>query len=94
LYEAVRVGTAITWGAARTAARARGAGWDLATVTSREENEFIKGLFRNDAGYFSRYAMQNPDSFLFYQAGPWIGGFKSGTDFEWVTGERRAHPQR
>ena len=48
LYEAIRFGRQLSWESARAEARARGPGWDLATITSAEENAFVKSLFEGD----------------------------------------------
>ena len=44
-YQAVRVGTPISWADANQAAKALGPGWHLATITSAQEDVFVRGLF-------------------------------------------------
>jgi hypothetical protein len=69
-----------TWDSARAQAQAKGAGWDLATITSPEEQNFIANLLgtANPSGSISEY---------------WIGGYQGGSagepgsDWMWVTGE-------
>ena len=51
LYEAVTAGSPVSWDTARAAARARGPGWDLATITSAEESAFVKSLFATRPKY-------------------------------------------
>ena len=48
-YQAVSVGTAISWAAANEAAKALGPGWHLATITSAEEDAFVRGLLGSPA---------------------------------------------
>jgi hypothetical protein len=93
LYEVVRVGTPLTWDSARAAAQALGPGWDLATITSADENAFVKTLFEADPT-FTRGFTRCPDpDICWYWIGPWIGGFNvtdpraPDTSFQWVTGE-------
>ncbi|MCI0535655.1 MAG: hypothetical protein L0Z50_10555 [Verrucomicrobiales bacterium] len=81
LYEAVLVLQGISWTAADAAAKAKGAGWHLASVTSAAENDFIFGLIANNSAFF------NPN---YFQTGPWLGGYHVGpgrADYGWVTGE-------
>lgn len=63
-----------TWQDARAAARALGAGWDLATVTSAAENEFLIAMLPAVPGDRWHY---------------WLGANDSATEgvFAWVTGE-------
>jgi len=92
LYEAVRavgVGTPVSWDYARAEARARGPGWDLATITSAEENAFVKGLFATRPELIREFTRCPDPDICWYRIGPWIGGFNV-TDlrqFQWVTGE-------
>jgi hypothetical protein len=44
-YQAVPVGTPISWADANQRAKALGPGWHLATITSAEEDTFVRGLF-------------------------------------------------
>jgi len=82
-YEAILVGTNITWEAAVSAAQLRG-GY-LATITSAAENQFVKGLFATDSAFFHRHACcPNVTS------GPWISAYASSytaRDWAWITGE-------
>ncbi|MFQ5644472.1 MAG: hypothetical protein ACE5FQ_12365 [Thiogranum sp.] len=88
LYDAVLVGSTITWEDARAAAQARGPGWDLATITSAEENAFVEGLFTADAGFFN--CCKYPFPLGRIAPGPWLGATSStlaSNDWTWVTGE-------
>ena len=88
-YEAVRVGSAVSWDSARAAARARGPGWDLATITSSEENAFVKSLFATRPEFVREFRRCPDPDICWYRIGPWIGGFNV-TDlrqFQWVSGE-------
>jgi hypothetical protein len=81
-YEAILVGTNITWDASRSAAQLLGG--DLATITSSAENEFVKGLFAGNSAFFYQYSTYQVHS------GPWIGAYASSYtagDWAWVTGE-------
>jgi hypothetical protein len=60
------------WSDARTAAQALGAGWDLATITSIEEQNFITGLIGPATGNLVEY---------------YIGGRYLSGAWQWVTGE-------
>lgn len=63
----------ISWAAARTAAQAKGAGWDLATITSIEEQNFIaNNLLPSSTGTLIEY---------------YIGGQYKDGKWGWVTGE-------
>ena len=89
IYEAVGVASAVSWDSARAAARARGPGWDLATITSAEENAFVKTLFATKPGFVREFTRCPDPDICWYRIGPWIGGFNV-TDlrqFQWVTGE-------
>src|SRR4026208_1026026 len=88
LYEAVAVETAISWENARAAARARGPGWDLATITSANENAFVKSLFEANPA-FLRIRARCAEDYCLLRIGPWIGGFNvtNSRQFQWVTGE-------
>jgi len=78
-YEVIQYPGA-TWSDARAQAQAIGAGWDLATITSAEEQNFIAGLLglADPFGSISEY---------------WIGGYQGISKVEpssgwvWVTGE-------
>jgi len=60
LYEAVLVGSAITWEDAQAAAVARGPSWNLATITSAAENAFVENLFSSDSSFFNCCAFPFP----------------------------------
>jgi hypothetical protein len=68
----------LTWDQARAAAQALGPDWDLATITSAEEQQFINGLLPNPATGLYRY---------------WIGGRQVGQfdepagNWEWINDE-------
>lgn len=68
----------LTWDQARVAAQALGLGWDLATITSAEEQQFINGLLPDPATGLYRY---------------WLGGRQVGLfaepagNWEWINGE-------
>jgi hypothetical protein len=83
-YQAVRVGTPISWKAANGAAQKLGPGWHLATITSAEEDAFVRSLFATNPVFFN-LALFPDDSRL----GPWIGGYQvfGANTFQWVTGE-------
>jgi len=70
-----------TWDASRAAAMELGPGWDLATVASAAESEFLKSLLTVDSF--------NLDQFTTNSSGPWIGGLNvfGPTEFQWVTEE-------
>jgi hypothetical protein len=89
LYQVVRVGTPHTWVDARTAAQALGPGWDLATITSAEENAFVKSLFEADSTFARAFTRCGEPDICWYWIGPWIGGynFTAPDTFQWVTGE-------
>lgn len=75
-YQVVAAPTGITWADAKTAAETRG-GY-LATVTNPDENTFVVGL--TNQSDFWKYDGQS-------ELGPWLGGFRDGTTWKWVTGE-------
>lgn len=64
----------MSWNDARAAAQALGAGWDLATITSMDEQNFLTGLLGSgfDVPDFQEYA---------------IGGTYSNGAWSWVSGE-------
>jgi|GEM_PF-1306828 len=70
-YEVVGSGS-ISWDSARTATQSRGAGWDLATITSLDEQNFIAGLLGPADGTLVEYYIGG-----MYEAGAWV----------WVTSE-------
>lgn len=63
-----------TWTSARAAAQAMGPGWDLASVTSQDENDFIVNLLPPTPTERAHY---------------WIGATDAATEgtFVWVDGE-------
>lgn len=61
----------ISWADARSAAQGLGAGWDLATITSLDEQNFITGLLGPANGGLVEY---------------YIGGYYDA-GWHWVTGE-------
>ena len=63
-YRAVRVGTPISWDAANQAAQALGPGWHLATITSAEEDEFVKGLLGSPFSSTVRIALLRDEKHL------------------------------
>ena len=81
-YEVVATAERINWFEA--SARAIESGGYLATIVSREENDFVFSLVNNSAYWFKT----GPD-----HIGPWIGGYQpSGSrepngNWQWVTGE-------
>ena len=87
LYQLVIGVDFLSWNEARTQAQALGTGWDLVTLTSLEESDFVKSLFINNPDAFN--PVQLGSNFV----GPWIGGFNASDKitspfgFEWVTGE-------
>jgi hypothetical protein len=84
-YDVILVGTPLSWDDARSAAQAIGSNWDLVTITSSAENDFVKGLFANDPSFFNTFAFPGAGN----RSGPWIGAFDvfGSTNFQWVTGE-------
>lgn len=82
-YEVVAVEYGIDWDSAARIAKGRG-GY-LATITSKEENDFIISLIRQPE-YWVNYDNGWWD-------GPWIGGFQTPREpradagWQWVTGE-------
>lgn len=65
--------SAISWNDARSSAQALGAGWDLVTITSLDEQNFISNLLGTPPGSgITEYA---------------IGGQYLNGAWEWVTGE-------
>ena len=73
-YQAVRVGTPISWAAANRAAQALGPGWHLATITSAEEDVFVRGLFPgHPLTHPEFWSRTDYDGF---KRGPWIGGYR------------------
>jgi hypothetical protein len=89
LYEAVAVGSPTSWDNARAAAKARGPGWDLATITSAGENAFVKSLFETKPALIRDFTRCGDPDICWYRIGPWIGGFNVTElrQFQWVTGE-------
>jgi hypothetical protein len=76
-YKAVHVPEGISWTAASNAAAK--AGGYLATITSSNENNFVFSLIEDP-----KFWEKSPGTSMH---GPWLGGFRSGNSFEWVTGE-------
>ena len=70
----------ITWNNARTAAQGLGAGWDLATITSADENSFVTGLLP---------ATNSVQKWSYF----WLGGTDLAYEetWTWVTGESFAY---
>ena len=83
LYDVILVGSPISWNDARTAAQSTGLDWDLATITSAAESNFVKTLFSDNPSFFNTVPSGTNRS------GPWIGAFDvlGSTNFQWVTGE-------
>lgn len=86
-YEVVSVPAGLTWDAARAAAVARG-GY-LATITSREENDFVHSLIDDQPGYWTTSGTAPNQN----ASGPWIGLYQPTGSPEpaggwtWMTGE-------
>ena len=82
-YDVILVGTPLSWDDARSAAQAIGSNWDLVTITSSAENDFVEGLFANNPIFFNTVASGSNRS------GPWIGAYDvfGSANFKWVTGE-------
>jgi hypothetical protein len=83
IYEAVLADGDITWEEARKSASLRGDAWYLATITSKEENEFVMSLFNQNPNFFNCCLGQ-------VASGPWIGATSStisSNDWTWITGE-------
>ncbi len=76
-YEALAESGGISWADANTTANA--AGGYLATITTTAENNFVFSLMGN-----ADYWVHSPaGSYL----GPWFGGLKNISDWQWVTNE-------
>ena len=84
-YEVVVVGSPILWADARAAAQAKGPGWDLASLTSLEESDFVKSLFSGDPSAFVDPSLCVGSNC----PGPWLGGLdvNGATNFLWLSGE-------
>ncbi len=84
LYEVLFVRVGVTWPEARRLARRRGCGWDLVTITSAAENDFVFGLARRKVP-----AVFDAEG----GSGPWLGGVQpTGSPepaggWRWVTAE-------
>lgn len=74
-YQFISTGTAISWDAARGLAQGYGAGWDLASITSQEENGFVESRLTALLG-----TPRDRNEF-------WVGGFLLSGAFSWVSGE-------
>lgn len=86
-YNVVAVTRGISWPDADAAARARGSGWQLATITSAEENAFVYGLLAGKPQFWA--CCTDGDAI-----GPWLGAVKSGpgeAEFGWPSGEPFAY---
>jgi hypothetical protein len=85
LYDVILVGTPLSWDDARASAQALGSNWDLVTITSSAENNFVKDLFDDNPSFFNTYAYPGVSN----RSGPWIGAYDTfgSTNFQWVTGE-------
>ena len=70
-YEVV-TSQSISWDAARTSAQAKGTGWDLATITSLNEQNFITSLIGPPNGSLIEY---------------YIGGWYTNGAWGWITNE-------
>ncbi len=70
-YEAISA-PSTSWADSRTQAMGLGAGWDLATITSMDEQNFIVGLVGPGNGSLTEY---------------YIGGLYENGAWGWVTGE-------
>lgn len=73
-----------SWEEARRLAQNVGAGWDLATVTSAAENDFVRSLFANNTAACNVVRSTPPNS------APWIGASLVGPgrgQYAWVTVE-------
>jgi hypothetical protein len=77
-YEAIHIPEGISWSSANNIARCSG-GY-LATITSSNENAFVFALVKDP-----KFWDKAPGTAIH---GPWLGGIKSGENFEWVTGEK------
>jgi hypothetical protein len=80
----------ITWTEANNAANARAGNWHLATITSEEENTFIKNLLTAGGSPFFEDACLTSNLVGRVCGGMWLGGTSSSNtaqDWGWVTGE-------
>jgi hypothetical protein len=83
LYDVRAVPDGLSWVQAYLRARAFGCGWYLATLTSKAEDGFVRGLVAKEGGIFDRDGGR----------GLWLGGFQTnGLDepagnWRWVTDE-------
>lgn len=81
-YNVVSVTRGISWPDADAAAKARGSGWHLATITSADENAFVYALLAGKPQFWSVVDGA--------ATGPWLGAVKTGPgagDFAWQGGE-------
>lgn len=88
-YDAILVGNDITWDDAIIAAQSRGSGWYLATITSADENTFVKSLFSSIPAFFHDHGWT-------VDSGPWIGAYattNTSGDWKWITGEAFVYTQ-
>ena len=86
-YQAIPVGTPISWADANKAAKALGPRWHLATITSAEEDFFVRSLFPQRPVSGPTFWSRDPLFELW--RGPWIGGFRvfGYKTFQWVNSE-------
>jgi hypothetical protein len=76
-YQAVSVPAGVDWPTAKAAAQVR-SGY-LATITSASENDFVFALV-NDSRYWQNVNFSD-------SLGPWLGGFREGDTWKWLSGE-------
>ena len=82
VYAVVPVSGGIGWTQAKLAARQRGCGWHLATLTSAAEDKFL-----------ARLVAAAGAQVMVGRYGPWLGGYQHNSKAEpkggwaWVTGE-------
>jgi len=89
MYEVI-LAQNISWTAARTAATALGPGWDLASITSQAEQDFIETLVVDDSSdTLEEYWLggwQNPDTYPHDSNWHWVSG-EAWSYTHWGAGE-------
>jgi hypothetical protein len=86
-YELFTTSSTISWSAARSQAQALGAGWDLATVTSKKENLFISSMLGSAPAWeYWLGGRQLPTAKKTYKGWRWVTG-ETWSFTNWAEGE-------